>query len=258
MDDLDRRFTTDSDRSADHRELEIEESAEPALDAEPKADAPPCMSSDGPDQAPDAKTSTPQVKKGPPTREVIARMKAASIYGNPLAILAHKEADLHAHSAAKLSTFDERRPDPDLLVHQLVRAAGTRFGNSHKGTKLTGDAVALYSALQSRDPMESILHRLIVGLSNTAMDCLSRAQTGNPRARELELRYANKSAATIGDLMKLRDTRRGQGGSNVTVGKVKVESGGQAIVGNVNAGKERTQAPRPEATPRSRTTETKN
>ena len=46
-----------------------------------------------------------------------------------------------------------------------------------------------------------------------------------------------KGTEVVGNLIKLRDLRRGAGHQNVTVGSLKVESGGQAIVGNVNGRK---------------------
>ena len=50
------------------------------------------------------------------------------------------------------------------------------------------------------------------------------------------------------ELLRLLESRRGQGSKSVTVGNVKVEAGGQAIVGNVDAGRPRDEA-KPDATP---------
>ena len=79
----------------------------------------------------------------------------------------------------------------------------------------------------------------MVALSNATMNCFDRANWGFERSRELNLRYGIKGAATFAGLAKLYDSRRGQGGQTVTVGKVNVEAGGQAIVGNVNSGDRR-------------------
>ena len=104
---------------------------------------------------------------------MVARIKAASIK-RPLAILAAKEAELHAHSAglAKLSGLDAGLPDQDLLVDQLMRTVSSNRGNSHHDRKIRRQAVALYSALGSRDPIESMIDRVLVGMNIATMDCL--------------------------------------------------------------------------------------
>ena len=71
----------------------------------------------------------------------------------------------------------------------------------------------------------------------------------------MNLRYGIKGAATLADLIKLYDSRRGKGGQTVTVGKVNVEAGGQAIVGNVETGDRRKQTTGPDSVPRRTSTE---
>ena len=68
------------------------------------------------------------------------------------------------------------------------------------------------------------------------------AGTENTDVRQVELRSAMQGTGVVGNLIKLRDGRRGTGHQNVTVGSLKVESGGQAIVGNVNAKKTKNDA----------------
>jgi hypothetical protein len=171
------------------------------------------------------------------------RMAAESrVNSRPLALLARKEAELREQSAAlatipKLATC----PDPDLLLSQLTAAVNTTsVGGSHRAKKMKADTLRLYAALQSRNAIESIVDRVIIGVSSATMDCIARANsTERVHARAVNLRYAMKGADTLGNLVKLRDARRGGGQQSVTVGKLKVERGGQAIVGNVNAGKNR-------------------
>jgi hypothetical protein len=155
---------------------------------------------------------------------------------SPLAVLAAREVELHAVPAAiaKLSDFNERRPDPNLRVYQLANSVDTSFASRERGKELKADAIRLYASLRSRDPLESMLDRLIVATHNAAMNCFGRAAiTSNTHAQQVNLRYGTKSADTFGDLMKLRDARRGESRESITVGDVKVEAGGQAIVGKV-------------------------
>ncbi len=274
MDDLNLRFSTDSDRSGETGETEnatrpLEEKTERASDEPTTAtDAAPAMSPDEADRRrPVAQASTLRaaLNKGP-SALAKARIKAESLHRNsrPLAVLANKEAELRddSEAAAKLSKSEERRPDPELLIHQLVSTVSTRFVTGHKRSKMKSDAVGLYSALRPRNPIDSIRARIIVGLNNAIMDCLERAaQTSNEVARNVNLRHSIKGAAVLTDLLQQYESRRGGGTQTVKVGKVNVEAGGQAIVGNVKTGDRRkratksksTRSPRPQrATPKRR------
>ncbi len=182
--------------------------------------------------------TTPLKTRASARAEAIAKIEAESQMGNsrPLSVLAGRENALHEHSAglAKLSDFDESRPDPNLLVHQLMKIVAPSGLDSHQRRKANGEVIALYSSLGSRNPIESMIDRNLVGINLATMDCLARvALSSNSRAREMNLRYAMQGAATLIDLVKLRDARRGLSPQNVSVGNVKVEAGGQAIVGNV-------------------------
>jgi len=153
-----------------------------------------------------------------------------------------------AETPLALSGTNQRRPRVDLLEHQLVRSV-TRNYPHETASKLRKGTVDLYSSLTPRDAIDSMLAGAIVGLSNATMDCFDRA-TLSEKTRELNLRYGIKGAATLADLGKLYDSRRGQGGQTVTVGKVNVEAGGQAIVGNVKTAARRTRQTGSESVPR--------
>jgi hypothetical protein len=82
--------------------------------------------------------------------------------------------------------------------------------------------------------VESIIDRLIVMGANVATGCCGRlAISGDARARDINLRAAIKATNAVRDLVRLRDARRGQGQEHFSVGKVKIEPGGQAILGKV-------------------------
>ena len=101
---------------------------------------------------------------------------------------------------------------------------------------MEGDAIRLYLALQPRDTTDSILARQIVALNIVSMSCFSRAEQSDARARDINLRFGIKGNAALVELIKFYEDRRRQDSSNVTVGNVNVEAGGQAIVGNVKVG----------------------
>jgi len=134
--------------------------------------------------------------------------------------------------AVKASNFREKRPDKDLLVHQLTRLIPPRavLGH-HQAQRLQSDVIALHASMGSRNSLESILDRLIVGAEVAAFDCFDQAaRTTNERARDVNLRNGMKAATTIINLMRFRDERRGQVSQSVTVGKLKT---GQPRIGRV-------------------------
>jgi hypothetical protein len=101
---------------------------------------------------------------------------------------------------------------------------------------LVESAAALYHDFGAADAMGSILARVTVGLGNMTMDCLARAMRCDSLAtRQVELTFATKGALVCADLARAYDGRRGGGKQTVTVGRVNVEPGGQAVVGNVTS-----------------------
>jgi hypothetical protein len=159
----------------------------------------------------------------------------------PLGELATKEAELLQASTATthLVKVHNRAEDPTLLAHQLSASVDTQHTSRHLAKQMQSDARRLYAALDSGDPVESIIDRILVASTNVTLGCYQRAGSAQQsNARQVELRWGIKGAEVIGNLIKLRDSRRGAGHQNVMVGQVNVGPGGQAIVGNVNRKKE--------------------
>lgn len=116
-----------------------------------------------------------------------------------------------------------------------------------RGPSVDG-SLELYMGLQPKNALESILGGLIVNVSNATNDCLSQAARVPPteiQHRDVNLRHALKGAAVVTQLVDALERVRGNRPGNVSVGKVNVESGGQAIVGTVQSGP---QAQQPSAT----------
>ena len=131
----------------------------------------------------------------------------------------------------------EAVPHRRLRQDQVIRTVGTNRVNPY-AKELKADAVRLLNALQSADPIEALMDGLIVASSNVAMKMLERAvQTTDPKSLGASVSSATKLIKVSADLMKYRD-QRAVGPQSVTVNAVKVESGGQAIVGNVQSTRE--------------------
>ena len=103
----------------------------------------------------------------------------------------------------------------------VISAAGQHVDNLKIKSMMTAGALDLYENIEKRDALDSMIAMLAVSLT----------------------RHATKGAATVADLVKVLDKRRGAKSEKVTVGQVNVEAGGQAIVGNVES------APHPGASP---------
>ena len=163
----------------------------------------------------------------------------------PLAKLAAKEVELREISTARaqLLAVHNKAADPTLLAFQISASVNTQHASGHLAKQMQADARRLYAALQSGDPSR-IHYRPAARCLNQRFDgfVAARGSPWNDKVRQVELRSGMKGAEVVGNLIKLRDGRRGAGHQNVTVGSLKVESGGQAIVGNVNGKKREDEA----------------
>jgi hypothetical protein len=205
----------------------------------------------GHDSNSDARTDLPNrqgraVKVGAPPSpdELKARIKARLRRGpsRPLGALAKAEAYLHERSVAlaQFSRHGKKVPDKDLLVHQLTRVVSTNNVSKTMAPKLRGGAFDLFSALQSEDAAESILDRAMVLLCISVMEGHARvAETRDLKAIGMYFRHIEKGTRLLIDLTEARASRRGA--KKITVANVNVEAGGQAIVGNVETQKSRSE-----------------
>jgi hypothetical protein len=127
-----------------------------------------------------------------------------------------------------------------MVAAHLITAAPGRYleGTKFEGS-MGGASYELYQRLAPRDTLESILALLTVSVTNMSLDCLALAARVPPdylEARELNLRYGLKAAEVVAQLIKAQDDRHREKPDKVSVGTVNVETGGQAIVGNVKSG----------------------
>jgi hypothetical protein len=107
-----------------------------------------------------------------------------------------------------------------------------------RATSLYIKAMDLFESLKPADGLEGMLAVQMVGTHNAAVESLRRAIIYD---QSLEGRnvYLSQAERMMGMYMRQVDAlakHRGKGHANITVGQVNVESGGQAIVGNVEAG----------------------
>ncbi len=102
--------------------------------------------------------------------------------------------------------------------------------------KISEASMARYREFAPADATERLLASLSVSLQSAAMTSLQYAAgTKSLPARTEELNNAIKAARAAAELLGQLGLRRGRGKQTVAVGQVTVETGGQAIVGNVNS-----------------------
>ena len=91
------------------------------------------------------------------------------------------------------------------------------------------------AALHPRDEFERMILVQMIGCHEAAVECFERASKPGqyPEAMDLFLKNAVRLSNNFANLMRSLDKHRGKGHQKVTVEHVHVESGGQAIVGNV-------------------------
>ena len=123
-----------------------------------------------------------------------------------------------------------------LAATQVALTLNTWGFSEEESTVLKKACVARYGEFAPTDETERLLASLSIGLQNAAMTSLQYAAIDETaRGRSEELRNATSAARTAANLLEAIDRHRGRGKQSVTVGQVNVETGGQAIVGNVNS-----------------------
>jgi hypothetical protein len=137
-------------------------------------------------------------------------------------------------------------PDAVVIAYQVTDSIHAPIGTDFAIQRhLMHGSLALYAEIAPRDALESVMARLLVGLVNGGMDSFGRAARAGDWlvAREANLKVGIKSTLAATEVIKAFDNHRGRERQKVTVGQVNVQSGGQAIVGNVGPKEKQQQAP---------------
>ena len=134
--------------------------------------------------------------------------------------------------AEELSILDDR-------VNELANLLWRHDNMSVEqiNTRITR-AIEHFNSLKPSDGAEGMLAQQMVGAHFAALECLRRAALPNQtfEGRDMALKHAHKLMALYARQLETLNKHRGKGQQKVTVEHVRVEKGGQAIVGNVEAG----------------------
>lgn len=90
-----------------------------------------------------------------------------------------------------------------------------------------------------KDEIERMLATQMIGTHEAATECLRRAMVEGLgiQVRDVNLKHGEKLMAVYAKQVETLNKHRGKGQQNITVKRFNVESGGQAVVGNVEVGK---------------------
>jgi hypothetical protein len=98
-------------------------------------------------------------------------------------------------------------------------------------------AMQAMNGIAPKDELEGMLAAQLVACHSASMDCYRLGMNSQTlEARQEHLNQANKLSRTYTTLLESLNRHRGKGQQKVTVEHVHVHPGGQAIVGNVEAG----------------------
>lgn len=139
---------------------------------------------------------------------------------------------------AKMAFDSDQEERAQHLYAQLLRTL--QQVDAGKGTEIDGLATVLQSMIdfKPRDEMERMLASQMLAVHEASMECFRRAMLPEQtfEARDMNLKHAAKLTAIYTRQIEALDKHRGKGRQKITVEHVNVHAGGQAIVGNVEAG----------------------
>lgn len=125
-----------------------------------------------------------------------------------------------------------------VLINQATASLWTANSDGEtRQQQLVATGMAL-GGIKPNDEIEGMLAAQMIGVHNASMECLRRAMHREQtfEGRKENLNQANKLSRTYAALVEALNRHRGKGQQKVTVEHVHVHAGGQAIVGNVEAG----------------------
>ena len=123
------------------------------------------------------------------------------------------------------------------LANQTLKAFWLEHSDPATQKKQYSATVAALIGIGPKDELESMMAAQLIAAHNAAMECYRRAMIGEQsfEGRRENLAQANKLSRTYATLLEALNRHRGKGQQKVTVEHVHVHSGGQAVVGVVEA-----------------------
>jgi hypothetical protein len=127
--------------------------------------------------------------------------------------------------------------DSKLIAEHLMRQI-SRVTHSFGEESSALIGITMQCAIKPKDEIEALLSSQMIGVHNLAMRLLASANDSDQdiHTAKMKIENANKLLRTFTAQIETLNRHRGKGQQKVTVEHVTVNHGGQAIIGNVEAG----------------------
>ncbi len=185
-----------------------------------------------------SKTTKAKVSKAPSSKPDLAQLtdfdKPADVTEDGKPVKGPKPSTEMVPDLSDYDPQELRRVGAELLTElQIEGSVSISYPDDKVVDLVQRGAQGLVDEFAPADAVESTYAPVIVGIRNALMASLRFATQGSVERRDVELNTAFKGAAVLNQLLEAFDVHRGHAGRRFTVGNVNVESGAQAIVGNV-------------------------
>lgn len=126
----------------------------------------------------------------------------------------------------------------NVLANQALQALWLKNSDAEERNNQIGATIDALIGIAPNDELEGMMAAQLVAAHNASMECYRRAMIDGQtlEGRRENLNQANKLSRTYAALVEALNRHRGKGQQTVRVEHVTVNAGGQAIVGNVEAG----------------------
>ena len=125
------------------------------------------------------------------------------------------------------------------LINQVCDAIWLpeNLGEKERAIRVNS-AISMLQSIKPADGVEGMLATQMVATHNAAMECLFRAMIPeiSIQGRDQSLKHATKLLSIFSRQIEVLNKHRGKGQQKMTIEHVNVESGGQAMVGHIEAG----------------------
>ena len=150
----------------------------------------------------------------------------------------HPAATVLHRGRLALGPASRPRSASPALAHNHVVYSLRPISNEEQRDKAFTAALQGLIGIAPQDELEGMLAAQLIACHHASIECYRRAMIREQtfEGRREELNQANKLSRTYTTLLESLNRHRGKGQQKVTVEHVHVHEGGQAIVGNVEAG----------------------
>jgi len=153
-----------------------------------------------------------------------------------------KKTEVHVHDISKrrgtLKAIGGSMSDDwnNVLANQAIKSLW-QYSDPEELKRQRHAAVDALIGIGPRDELEGMIAAQLIACHNASMECYRRAMIHEQtfEGRRDNLGQANKLSRTYATLLDALNRHRGKGQQKVTVEHVHVHSGGQAVVGNIEA-----------------------